>query len=104
MTQETVLRLIEKNFTTIYGYAFNKLYDKSEAEDLSQEIIIKILSSAENLKNDAAFWGFTWKIAENKLEYFSFGQSMFFNARFEIRKIAYFITFSKRSISSGPSF
>ena len=33
MTQETVLRLIEKNLTAIYGYAFNKLYDKSEAEE-----------------------------------------------------------------------
>ena len=66
MTQETVLRLIEKNLTAIYGYAFNKLYDKSEAEDLSQEIIIEILSSAENLKNDAAFWGFAWKIAEKQ--------------------------------------
>ncbi len=70
MTQETVLRLIEKNLTAIYGYAFNKLYDKSEAEDLSQEIIIEILSSAENLKNDAAFWGFAWKIAENTFRKF----------------------------------
>ncbi len=65
MTQETAAKLVEQNLTAIYGYAYDKLYNKSEAEDLSQEIVIEILRSAENLKTDAAFWGFVWKIAEN---------------------------------------
>ncbi len=70
MTQETASRLIEKNLTAIYGYAYGKLYDKSEAEDLSQEIVLEVLRSAEHLKNDAAFWGFAWKIAENTFRKF----------------------------------
>ncbi len=70
MTQQTAAKLIEENLTAIYGYAYGKLYDKSEAEDLSQEIVMELLRSSENLKNDAAFWGFAWKIAENTFRKF----------------------------------
>ncbi len=70
MTQERASKLVEQNLTAIYGYAYDKLYDKSEAEDLSQEIVLEILRSAENLKSDAAFWGFAWKIAENTFRKF----------------------------------
>lgn len=58
MTQETAAKLVEQNLTAIYGYAYGKLYDKTAADDLSQEIVLEILRSAENLKSDAAFWGF----------------------------------------------
>ncbi len=70
MTQETASRLIEENLPAIYGYAYGKLYDKGEAEDLSQEIALEILRSAEHLQNDSAFWGFAWKIAENTFRKF----------------------------------
>ncbi len=70
MTQETASRLIEENLSAIYGYAYAWLYDKSRAEDLSSEIILAILESAENLKTEAAFWGFAWRIAENTLRTF----------------------------------
>ncbi len=70
MTQETAAKLVEQNLNAIYGYAYAKLYDKSEAEDLSQEIVLEILRSAEHLKTDAAFWGFAWKIAENTFRKF----------------------------------
>ncbi len=65
MTQENASKLIELNLAAIYGYAFSRLYDKTKAEDLSQEIVLEIIKSAENLKNDKAFWGFAWRIAEN---------------------------------------
>ncbi len=70
MTQETASRLIGENLPAIYGYAYGKLYNKSEAEDLSQEIALEILSSAKNLQNNKAFWGFAWKIAENTFRKF----------------------------------
>ena len=70
MTQETAARLVEENLTAIYGYAYGKLYNKTEAEDLSQEIVLEILRSAENLQSDAAFWGFAWRIAENTFRKF----------------------------------
>ncbi len=70
MTQETASRLIEQNLTAIYGYAYSKLFDKDKAEDLASEIILEILTSTSNLKNENAFWGFAWKIAENTFRKF----------------------------------
>ena len=65
MKSSVVAELISKNMSAFYGYAFERLFDKDKAEDLASEIICEILSSSENLKNDNAFWGFAWKIAEN---------------------------------------
>ncbi len=70
MKQETAAKLIEENLTAIYGYAYGKLYDKSKAEDLSSEIIVEVLASVKHLKEEKAFWGFVWKIAENTLRKF----------------------------------
>ncbi len=65
MEQGAVAELISKNMSLFYGYAFDKLFDKDKAEDLTSEIICEILTSAKNLRNEEAFWGFAWKIAEN---------------------------------------
>ncbi len=65
MTKETAIRLIEDNLPSIYGYAYSRLYDKAKAEDLTSEIVLEILSSAEKLRSDEVFWGFAWRIAEN---------------------------------------
>ncbi len=70
MTQENAARLVEQNLPAIYGYAYDKLYDKSQAEDLSQEIVLEILRSAEHLRRDEAFWGFAWQIAVNTFRKF----------------------------------
>ena len=70
MEQQVVAELISKNMSAFYGYAFDKLYDKDSAEDLTSEIICEILASAENLENDEAFWGYAWKIAENTFRKF----------------------------------
>ncbi len=65
MDKETASRLIEENLLTIYGWSFSRLYDKAEAEDLTQDIIVNVLKSIDRLENDDAFYGFLWKIAEN---------------------------------------
>ncbi|MBQ8164634.1 MAG: sigma-70 family RNA polymerase sigma factor [Clostridia bacterium] len=70
MTETQASELISQNMTAIYGYAFARLYDKDKVEDLSSEIICEILSSVKNLKDDTAFWGFVWKIAENTFRKF----------------------------------
>lgn len=57
--------LLSENLTSIYGYAAARLYDRDGAEDLAGEIVCEVLESIGNLKEDGAFWGFTWKIAEN---------------------------------------
>lgn len=60
-------RRLEKNLDKLYGWAVSRLYDKSEAEDLTGDIICAVLSSVHTLKNDDAFYGFMWRIAENVL-------------------------------------
>ncbi len=59
--------MIEENLHTIFAWSMSKLYDKSEAEDLAQDIIYAVLKSVHRLENDAAFWGFLWRVAENTL-------------------------------------
>lgn len=65
MNRKTAARLLEENMHTIYAWSLSKLYDKSEAEDLSQDIICAVLKSVHRLENDEAFFGFMWRIADN---------------------------------------
>lgn len=70
MDDKRVAELIQQNLTSIYGYAFARLYDKDKVDDLTSEIICEILTSAKRLKNEDSFWGFAWKIAENTFRKF----------------------------------
>ncbi|MCM1054081.1 MAG: sigma-70 family RNA polymerase sigma factor [Bacteroides sp.] len=70
MTDKKASELLVENLTAIYGYAFAKLYDKDKVDDLVSEIVYEIIVSARNLKNEGAFWGFAWKIAENTFRRF----------------------------------
>lgn len=65
MDKEIAGKYIEKNLLTIYKWSLSRLYDKTEAEDLTQDIVYQVLKSIERLENDDAFNGFLWKIAEN---------------------------------------
>lgn len=70
MTDKRASELLSENLRAIYGYAFSKLYNKDNAEDLASEIVYEIIVSAHNLQDEKAFWGFAWKIAENTLRRF----------------------------------
>ncbi len=70
MTDKRASELLSENLTAIYGYAFSRLYDKDKVDELASEIVYEIIVSAPNLKNDEAFWGFAWKIAENTFRRF----------------------------------
>ena len=70
MDKKRAYDLIAENLTSIYGYAASHLYDRDKAEDLSHEIVCEVLESVGNLRDDGAFWGFVWKIAENTLRKF----------------------------------
>ncbi|MDD4496407.1 MAG: sigma-70 family RNA polymerase sigma factor [Eubacteriales bacterium] len=65
MDQKKAAQLVSENLKTLYAFSLSKLYDKSEAEDLTNDIICEVLKSASHLKNDEAFYGFMWRIAEN---------------------------------------
>ena len=70
MDNKRTAQLISDNLKNIYGYAFARLYDKDDVDDLTSEIVCEVLKSAERIKNDEAFWGFLWKIAENTFRKF----------------------------------
>lgn len=52
----------------IFAFSVSRLYNKQDAEDLTNDIIVEVLSSLERLRNDEAFYGYMWTIAENTLK------------------------------------
>ena len=70
MNETTAAKLIAEKLPAIYGYAYARLYDKDQAEDLAAEIVCAMLTSAKNCRDEKAFWGFAWKIAENTFRKF----------------------------------
>lgn len=65
MEQEKAAKLLSDNLKSIFAFSLSRLYDRSEAEDLTNDIIREVLKCAHRLKNDDAFYGFMWRIAEN---------------------------------------
>ncbi len=65
MEQEKVEKLLSDNLKNIFAFSLSRLYDRSEAEDLTNDIICEVLKCARRLRNDDAFYGFMWRIAEN---------------------------------------
>lgn len=70
MESKKAAELISENLKSIYGYAFARLYDKEDVDDLTSEIICEVLKSAGRIRNDDAFWAFLWKVAENTFRKF----------------------------------
>ncbi len=50
---------------TIFNYCLGKTHDRDEAEDLSQEILLELLKSSQNIRDEKAFYGFMWAVAGN---------------------------------------
>ncbi len=50
---------------TIFSYCMAKTPTREEAEDLSQDIIYELIRSAENIRDDNAFYAFMWGVAGN---------------------------------------
>ena len=65
MEQITVNKYIEETAKTVFSYCLARTNSKEEAEDLSQDIILKLLTVQGNLRDDKAFYGFMWTVAGN---------------------------------------
>lgn len=70
MENKEAARLISENLKNVYGYAFARLYDKNDVDDLTSEIVCEMLQSAGKVKDDRSFWAFMWKVAENTFRSF----------------------------------
>ena len=51
----------------IYGLALRMLYHPQDAEDASQEILIKVITRLDTFRKEGSFEGWVWKIAANHL-------------------------------------
>lgn len=56
---------IEETAKTLLSYCTARTSNHFEAEDLAQDIIVEIYKSADNIRNDDAFYGFMWAVAGN---------------------------------------
>ena len=65
MEHAVVIQKLSDSLKDIFAFSTSRLYDKQDAEDLTNDIIVEVLSSADRLQNDEAFYGFMWRIAEN---------------------------------------
>lgn len=50
---------------TIFSFCLIKTSNRQDAEDLSQDIILELFKSVKNIRDDKAFYGFMWAVAEN---------------------------------------
>lgn len=65
MQREQAAQLIAENLHTVYSYALSRTGHREEAEDLAGDIVLGALNSVHRLREDKAFWGFFWAVAEN---------------------------------------
>ena len=65
MNETELSKKITEVSKTIFSYCMAKTPTKEEAEDLSQDILYELIKSAENIRNDKAFYAFMWSVAGN---------------------------------------
>lgn len=65
MEQKVVIEKLTDSMKDIFAFTVSRVYNKQDAEDLTNDIIVEVLASAERLQNDDAFYGYLWSIAEN---------------------------------------
>lgn len=61
---ETLIRSIQD---FVYGLAIRMLYYPAEAEDATQEILVKIITKLDTFRHESAFTTWVYKIASNHL-------------------------------------
>ena len=70
MEHSIVMQKLTDSVKDIFAFSLSRLYNKQDAEDLTNDIIVEVLSSAQRLRNDDAFYGYMWTIAENTFKRF----------------------------------
>ena len=76
MEHSVVIQKLSDSLKDIFAFSASRLYNKQDAEDLTNDIIVEVLSSADRLQNDDAFYGYMWKIAENTFKKYIRGKKI----------------------------
>ena len=77
MENYNAVKFVEENIKTIFAYSFARVGNRSDAEDLTSEIILAIIQNGEKIKDPNAFYGFVWGIAANTYKSFIRKKSKF---------------------------
>ncbi len=70
MERVSAVEFVEANLKTIFAYALSRVSNKDDAEDLTNDIVVAILQSADKIRNPDAFYGYVWGIAANTYKKF----------------------------------
>ena len=70
MKQTNAAEFVEENLKTIFAYALSRVSNRDDAEDLTNDIVLAILQSADKIKDPNAFYGYVWGIASNTYKKF----------------------------------
>lgn len=65
MNRAKLEKLLTENMKAIFGFVLMRTGNTDAAEELSSNILYKIIKSYPCPKSDEKFYGFMWKIAEN---------------------------------------
>ncbi len=83
MEQKRAAELLSENLKNVFAFSFSRLYDKNDAEDLTNDIVCEVLKSAHRLKDDSAFNAYMWRIAENTFKRFLRSKNANYHAEFD---------------------
>lgn len=61
-------KMIAQMSKSIFQYCLSRTSSYQESEDLSQEILLTLCESIENLRDEKAFYAFVWRTADNILK------------------------------------
>lgn len=56
MKQTGATEFVEENLKTIFAYALSRVSNREDAEDLTNDIVLAILQSADKIRNPEAFY------------------------------------------------
>lgn len=70
MENYNAVKFVEENLKTIFAYSFSRVGNRTEAEDLTSDIILAIIQNGDKIKDPNAFYGFVWGIAANTYKSF----------------------------------
>ena len=65
MEQEKLEQLVADSMKSVFGFSLTRLGNVQEAEELTSDILYKLLLSADRITDDGRFYGYLWKTAEN---------------------------------------
>lgn len=68
MDLEELREKVAQMSKSIFQYCLSRTSSYQESEDLSQEILLALCKSVENLRDEKAFYAFVWRTADNILK------------------------------------